>query len=212
MIERVRPYTKSNRERIQSMIDALKRIEEEHIAGDVVECGVWRAGNIILARILAPGRTCWLYDTFAGMTKPGDRDAKMWNVKKKRPGTKAIDIWSRKKEPWAACSVEEVRQNFLDWGIDPDPMKFVKGPVEETLLDEDNLPDQIALLRLDTDWYESTKIELEVLYPRLVSGGILIVDDYGHWVGARQAVDDYLGSRVEYLKTIDYTGVQMVKP
>ena len=64
-------------------------------------------------------------------------------------------------------------------------MEFIKGDVLETLKDEKNLPKSISILRLDTDWYESTKIELEVLYPRVINNGFLIVDDYGHWEGQK---------------------------
>lgn len=203
LIEKVRPYTKSSRARILSLIRSLNFLEKKGIEGDVVECGVWRGGNMILARVLAPGRTCWLYDTFRGMTKPTEVDVR------RKDGFRALDIWG--KPHWAECSVDHVKQNFLDWGLGLDNLKFVQGPVEETLLDVSNLPDRIALLRLDTDWYESTKVEMEVLYPKLVWSGVLIVDDYGHWEGARQAVDDYLGKKRMYLEPIDYTAVQMVK-
>jgi O-methyltransferase len=83
---------------------------------------------------------------------------------------------------------------------------LVPGRVEETLAFD--LPDQIALLRLDTDWYESTKVSLEQLYPRLVPGGVLIIDDYGHWQGCRKAVDDYFYKTDQkiLLQRIDYTG------
>ena len=74
-------------------------------------------------------------------------------------------------------------------GYPPERIHFVRGPVEETL--PAGAPDEIALLRLDTDWYESTRHELEHLYPRLAAGGVLLVDDYGHWEGARKAVDEY---------------------
>lgn len=205
LIDRVQPYTKSSRERIRSMVEALAWVERRGVEGDMVECGVWRGGNIILARLLAPGRQCWLYDTFTGMTMPTDRDTK-------RSGRRAIEIWESKPN-WAAVSADEVRANFREWGLsDSDKLRFVEGPVEETLMLADNLPGRVALLRLDTDWYESTKVELEVLYPRLASGGILIVDDYGHWEGARQAVNEYLGDGVSRLMPIDYTAVQMVKP
>ena len=92
-------------------------------------------------------------------------------------------------------------------------MKFIKGDVRKTLLDENNLPDSISILRLDTDFYDSTLIELELLYPRLTPGGYLIVDDYGHWRGSRHAVNEYFGE--EFVQTnfkkLDYTGVMLQK-
>jgi O-methyltransferase len=85
-------------------------------------------------------------------------------------------------------------------------VRLVKGKVEDTV--PKNAPEKIALLRLDTDWYESTRRELVHLFPRLVPGGVLIIDDYGHWQGARKAVDEYIaGNQVKILlNRVDYTG------
>jgi hypothetical protein len=79
------------------------------------------------------------------------------------------------------------------------------------MLEEKNLPEQISILRLDTDWYTSTKIELEVLYKKLVKGGILIIDDYGHWQGARKAVDEYFKNKNIWLHYVDYTCRYIIK-
>ena len=68
---------------------------------------------------------------------------------------------------------------------------FIKGDVLKTLSKEENLPQQIALLRLDTDWYESTKFEMNVLYPRIIKDGVLLIDDYTDWQGCKKAVDEY---------------------
>lgn len=199
---RIRPFTKSGPPRIRAMIHALDHIHRAQVPGDVVECGVWRGGNIILARTLVPDRVCWLYDTFTGMTQPSIFD-----------GLRALNLWPRKAGGWAAVSVEDVKAGFRDWGIsDEDNLRFIIGPVEQTLQRAENLPDKIALLRLDTDWHASTKVELEVLYPRLQSGGIMIIDDYGHWPGARKAVDDYFGGWKYEMNKIDYTAIWMVKP
>lgn len=179
------------------MAKACQRIDNDGIQGDIVECGVWRGGNIILARFYCPDRVCWLFDTFEGMANRSE-----WDVG--RSGIK-IDVGK------SAVSVEEVTENLRVTGtFDASKLRFVKGAVEDTLLDERNLPDKIALLRLDTDWYQSTKIELEILWPRLVSGGILIVDDYGHWLGARKAVDEYFNGAVPF-NQIDYTAVMAMK-
>jgi hypothetical protein len=112
----------------------------------------------------------------------------------------------------AACSLEQVKKNFGDCGLDLGGAIFVQGPVEQTLLIESNIPKQIALLRLDTDWYASTKIELEVLYPRLVTGGVLIVDDYDCWQGSRAAVDEYFANNAPLLTPLDYEARIAVKP
>jgi O-methyltransferase len=206
-------YSKATVERLAAMQSALLEIDRNGILGDIVECGVWRGGHIILTRLVSPHRTCWLYDTFDGMTMPTQRDVT-------RGGVSALDKFRLKTSQgrkWAAASVEEVRNNLNHEGVyHPHLCRFIIGDVCQTLQIFDNLPKQIALLRLDTDWYESTKVELEKLYPRLVSGGRLIVDDYNHWPACKQAVHEYFkknGIRyADKLHPIDDTAVWMVKP
>lgn len=204
----IEPYTKTGTERIAAMAAALAHIDKHGIPGVVVECGVWKGGNIILARKLSPKRTCWLYDTFDGMTEPTEVDIS-------RKGIQALKSYRKKErrgDKWCAASLDEVRANLLEMdALDDSRLRFIAGKVEDTLIDPANTPDQIALLRLDTDWYESTKIELEVLWPRMAKGGVLIVDDYGHWAGAKKAVDEYFDGKVR-MKKIDYSAVRIVKP
>lgn len=203
-------YSKASEARLQAMEDALRYLDANSISGDVVECGVWKGGHIILARLASPQRKCWLYDTFEGMTRPTEVDMK-------RDGFSALKKYEehvvKNKNKWAASSLDEVVQNLRDTGtFDQYLTKFVIGDVRHTLTDANNIPEEISLLRLDTDWYESTHIEMRQLYPRLVSGGILIVDDYNHWMGAKKAVDEYLcAADRERLKPIDYTAVMIVK-
>jgi hypothetical protein len=105
----------------------------------------------------------------------------------------------------------DVEANVRSTGYPFEQFTFVEGDVSQTL--QQTVPEKIALLRLDTDWYESTKTELEVLYPRLSVGGVCIFDDYGHWQGARRAVDEYfdgLGYR-PYMHPIDYSGRVLIK-
>lgn len=206
LIEIAGRYSKSTKERLAAMAAAVRRIDAEGIEGDIVECGIWLGGNIILARKLSPQRTCWLYDTFSGMPEPGPFDVK-------RSGVRAIDRYAGKIGKWTAASIDEVRRALKETEtLDEARVRFIEGRVEDTLKDQANIPDKIALLRLDTDWHASTKVELEVLYPLLVPGGILIVDDYGHWQGARKAVDDYFAGCGPTMQPIDYTAVMMVKP
>lgn len=112
---------------------------------------------------------------------------------------------------WAIASLDDVKRNVRLTRYPEERITFVKGPVEQTL--NATAPDHIAVLRLDTDWYESTKAELDHLYPRLAIGGVLIIDDYGHWQGARRAVDEYFAARGEhpFLHRTDYTGRVMIK-
>jgi predicted O-methyltransferase YrrM len=106
----------------------------------------------------------------------------------------------------------DVQANLRSTGYPVERMRFVVGDVADTVPRE--APERIAILRLDTDWYASTRHELEHLYPRLAVGGVLIVDDYGHWEGARLAVDEFLErtSAPILLNRIDYTGRIGVKP
>jgi O-methyltransferase len=199
-IELIKQFTKSDDVRLTSMINALNAIDNENISGDIVECGVWRGGNIMLARMMCPNRICWLYDTFDGMTEP---DA-ILDVKP--DGQRAIDRYNLKVAggtKWNAVSLEEVQQGFIGVGLSIEKLHFVAGPVEESV--KMVAPTRIAILRLDMDWHSPTKAALEKLYPRLAVGGFLIVDDYGHWMGCKKAVDDYFGQWQPAFTDVDYS-------
>lgn len=195
------------------LIQAIRYVESRGIPGDFVECGVWRGGNLVIAGLLRErlglDRQIWAFDTFAGMTAPTVADfkpAEELDVKKKFD---ELDRGGR--NDWCYASEEDVLRNF-ESRVGNRNLRTVRGPVEETLRNTDNLPSRIAILRLDTDFYESTKAELEILYPRLASGGVLIVDDYGEWAGARRAVDEYFSGQAIWLHYVTHTVRLMVKP
>jgi hypothetical protein len=182
----------------------------------LAECGVWRGGSVMLmaSTLLSrgcTGRTIWLYDTFDGVTPPGDEDVQEMS------GRRAGDILGERvrseDDPfWGVAPRELVEGNLRRTGYPMHRFRFVQGDVLETIPAE--APERLSVLRLDTDWYRSTRHELEQLYPRLSPGGVLIVDDYGYWRGARKATDEYfrtLGAR-PLLHRIDYTGRICVKP
>lgn len=201
-IRRAMPYSKCGERRLRATFAACRKVDADRIEGAFVECGVWRGGNIMIARWASPNRACWLYDTFNGMTEPGPLDMH-------RDGALA----SERSNAWAgksAVSVNDVIENLKREDL-YENCTFVCGDVRETLRLAANLPEQIAVLRLDTDFYDSTKAEMEVLYPLLAVGGVLIIDDYGHWLGARKAVADYLGKSARSLRMIDYSGAWMEK-
>lgn len=213
-IKRVRRHTLTSAARIAALCDAVAYIAREGIEGDIAECGVWRGGSMMaaaltLGRLGDRDRDLYLYDTYTGMTEPSAAD-----VSSPYDGYSPRRRWRRiasKGGEWAGVSASEVRAAVESTGYPPERVHCVAGKVEDTLPDE--APDSLALLRLDTDWYESTKHELLHLYPRLVPGGVLIVDDYGHYEGARRAVDEYFletGQPV-LLNRIDYTGRVAVK-
>jgi hypothetical protein len=195
------------------LIQAIRYIEGKGIPGDIVECGVWRGGNLVIAGLLRQrmgfDRQIWAFDTFAGMTPPSPADFKVREDIDVRKKFASLD--RDEYNEWCLASEEEVLQNF-ESRVGNRDLRTVRGPVEETLTHPQNLPEWIALLRLDTDFYESTKAELEILYPRLSSGGVLIIDDYGEWAGARKAVDEYFEGQPVWLHYVTHTVRLMIKP
>ena len=152
----------------------------------------------------------YAYDTFAGQPEPSSLDH---DLKGKSMIDKFSDFKKRNITP-VFCSLEDVKKNIKRYSsFDFDKIVFIKGKVEETLNFEKNVPKQISLLRLDTDFYDSIKKSLEVLYPRLVKGGVLIIDDYGHFKGAKIATDDYFKDEKKiWMHRVDYTCRLMIKP
>jgi O-methyltransferase len=214
IVAKARVFTMASSERLYAVFQAARHVVKNGIEGDIVECGVWRGGASMVAAmsLLAAGessRRIWLYDTFAGMTKPTDKDVHRW------AGKNAFGTWRRWQKSdhndWCFAGLDDVRRNLYSTGYPRDHIEFVAGDVANTLLTGG--PQKISLLRLDTDWYDSTRKELEILYPRLSVGGVLLIDDYGVWDGARQAVDEYFEQHNVrmLLQRTDYTGRMGVK-
>jgi O-methyltransferase len=205
IFEQVAPFTLTPWERIFALKNAVEYVIKNDIPGDIVECGVWRGGSMMAAALtllnLGAKRRLYLFDTFAGMTAATSRDRDFLGNSQEDAVVGAI-----------AVPLEEVKANLCSTGYDEHLITYVKGPVEETL--PANAPATIAILRLDTDWYESTRHELQHLFPRLSGGGVLIIDDYGHFDGARQATDEFIAASglPMLLNRIDYSGRICVKP
>jgi hypothetical protein len=220
IVDEVRPYTLVSTERLVATIDAVAYAVRNGIPGALVECGVWRGGSVlamvrVLQRLGVDDRDLWLYDTFDGMTAPTASDTSRFDEA-------AATTWGRATAagtkawhwlfPSGVDALAEVRTLLEATGYPPERFHLVAGPVEETLPAQ--RPDEIAVLRLDTDWYESTRHELEHLWPALACGGVLLVDDYGHWDGARRAVDEFFAKEpggAPLLARTDYTGRMAVK-
>jgi len=132
-------------------------------------------------------RSIYLFDTYEGMTAPTQIDKR---VGLDLSASAMLAGKPRSHHLWGESAIEEVKTNLGSTGYPAEKLHFIKGPVEHTI--PDRAPDQICILRLDTDWYESTRHELVHLYPRLHTGGILILDDYGWWEGQRKAADEYI--------------------
>ena len=211
----VKYYSMTSQERLVSLSRAVDWLVSEQIAGDIVECGVWKGGSMMLVakRLVRKGvldKKLFLFDTFEGMSDPGADDISSVDQKSARDLLDHSDRLAG-NNVWCYSSLEEVKSNLKKTNYPVNNLYFKKGKVEDTLPDPDL--ENICLLRLDTDWYESTRHELETLYDKLVIGGILIIDDYGHWSGSRKAVDEFIKSRKAslFFNRMDYTGRLAIK-
>lgn len=207
-----RPFTLTSEERMYALYAAVKYVIQANIAGDLVECGVWRGGScmnaaLTLLQMERRDRDIYLFDTYEGMTVPELVDVDLLG----RSATQLLASPAESEPTLCYASLDIVRENMRATGYPMEKIQFVQGPVETTI--PARAPQQIALLRLDTDWYASTKHELEHLYPRLSAGGILIIDDYGHWRGSKKATDEYFANRTPsiFMNRVDYTGRLIVK-
>ena len=210
--DRCRKFTITSLERMYAMWQAVRYVSQRGLTGDIVECGTWMGGNGMLAALALSdlkdcARRIWLYDTFDGMTRPSAEDVR-------HDGQAAAPLWEERRagedvSNWWRARYDMVQDNVISTDYPPDKLMLVKGRVEDTI--PCRVPDRIAVLRLDTDWYTSTRHEMTHLFPRLVSGGILIVDDYGWWQGSRRAVDEYLKEHGIHLllDRIDSCGARM---
>ncbi len=211
--QRCQPYTMTSIERMYALFNAVRYVVSADLPGAFVECGVWRGGSMMLVaetlKLLGcTDRPLYLYDTFRGMSKGTARDVTF-------KGT-SFGKWFRFKpdEEYVVSEnmsvslivpLDVVRHNLAQTGYPLDQMVFVEGKVEDTI--PATIPAQIACLRLDTDWYELTYHELVHLFPLLVSRGVLIIDDYGHWQGSREATDQYVAEQQIHMlmQRADYT-------
>jgi hypothetical protein len=216
IIRVVRPFTMTSDEALSAMIEATRHVVRHSIPGSFVECGVWRGGSMMSTAMALRergelSRRLYLFDTFEGMTAPGEQDRSELSGDA-RSEFKRHQL-TEDSSDWCRSPISEVRKNIEETGYPVDRVTLVKGTVEQTLPGSYD-GGAIALLRLDTDWYQSTRHELVHLYPLLSPGGILIIDDYGHWEGARKACDEYFAetkARV-FLHRVDYTVRLVVKP
>jgi len=187
-----------------SLIQAVNHIHFNKIEGDFVECGVYQGRILILFKKLQElfkiNNNIYGYDTFDGMTEPSTYDV---YTETKIKASHTYFSYQEKNKKWSSASLEDVKHNLQKSLTEISNISLIKGDVLQTLNDEQNLPKKISILRLDTDWYDSTKKELEVLYPRLQSKGVLIIDDYGFYDGSRKAVDEYFKDKFIFKHYID---------
>ncbi len=214
IIAEAKQNTMTSYERLHSLCQAIKYVVDTGIEGAFVECGVWRGGSSFAAAqsLVAFGdtkRELYLYDTYEGMSAPTDED-----VNTQGHGAAQLLNTQSKSDPtsiWCAAELDLVKQTMGQTEYPQSQVHYVVGKVEDTI--PGTIPEKIAVLRLDTDWYESTKHELEHLFELVVPGGIIIFDDYGFWAGAKKAVDEYFEANNinVLLHRIDATGRIAIK-
>jgi O-methyltransferase len=185
--------------------DAVNYILQNNIEGCIIECGV-ESGNfehIWINELMKNNsvRDIYLFDTFGGLVEPTEydytcKDAKLYQMNKDEVySTWKNHVINEKVNMWCYTPLGKVKQRLNSTGYPENNLHYVVGDVMETLKDKTTIPEKIAILRLDTDWYESSKYELEQMYDNVVRGGIIIFDDYYHWDGQRRATDDFFKSR-----------------
>jgi O-methyltransferase len=210
IIRQASPYSLTGPAKLFALIESVKYVINSNVKGDIAECGVWKGGSMMAAALAllkmnTTDRSLFLYDTYKGLPPPSEEDVSTY-------GDNASAMYlcgskTRTKEDahvWCYSPLEEVKRNMLSLGYPNSRIFFIEGKVEDTI--PLHMPNEISILRLDTDFYESTKHELKHLFPRLSPGGVLIIDDYGHWLGQKKAVDEYFqkhGIRI-LLNRIDY--------
>lgn len=212
IFRKCKDFTMTGKARMYALHKAVEYIVNSGIPGDFVECGVWRGGSVMviaytLLEMDETNRKIYLYDTFAGMSKPVDKEDYLIYDK-----TVSYEfVWKKNKQKegynkFCFSPLPEVKSNVFSTGYPKDNFVFVSGKVEDTI--PKTVPSKIALLRLDTDWYESTKHGLIHLFPILVRNGVLIIDDYGCFAGSKRATDEYFSvNKISILlNRIDPTG------
>jgi len=215
VISKVSDYTITSPERIFSLYEAVKYIVKNNISGDIVECGVYKGGSMMtvayaLLSMQERNRQLYLYDTFEGMSEPDDRDIDWLG----RTAVEQLALKPKEAEGsyWVYSPLNNVKKAMELTQYPTDKIIYIKGKVEDTL--PKSIPKKISLLRLDMDWYQPTYHSLLHLFPLLSPGGVLLIDDYGHWQGAREAVDRYIkeNNLKILLNRIDYTARIAIVP
>lgn len=202
LFEKVYPYTMVSYKGLSNIYDLSKLIEKEKKRGAFVECGVWKGGCTAIMAFIAEraksNRKVWLFDSFEGLPEPTDKDG----------------LLAKKFVGECLALLEDVKEIFSKLKINNENIIIKKGWFQDTLPEAKSKIGPIAILRLDGDWYESTKSCLDNLYDNVICEGYIVIDDYGHWEGCRKAVDEFLRKRKlnPSLIKIDYTGIYFQKP
>lgn len=174
LLKKVRPYTLLTSAKLRSLKALAVRMNAESVPGDFVECGTYKGGSAaVLATGLTAERHLWLYDSFQGMPEVTERDGE------------------GAKEAVGLCRADQsdLLEIFSSLGIPDNQYTIRPGMFEETF--RKPLPDTVALLHCDCDWYDSVILVLRTFYPLIPPGGCIVLDDFGWWEGTRVAFYDF---------------------
>lgn len=181
LFDRYADFTMVGRDKFFESLELSERIAA--VPGSIVEAGVWKGGMLAaLADLHGSSRSYFAYDSFQGLPDAQAIDGE--KAKRYQSETQEANYYNN-----CAAGENFIMDLFLEL---PDcDLRIVKGWFSDTLKETTNLPNQIALLRMDGDWFESTMQIMESLYPRVAKGGLVIIDDYDYWEGCRKAVHTY---------------------
>jgi len=210
LIKIIRPYTMLPYTNLVQLYELVKYCEINEILGDFVECGVWKGGSSALMALGSLNncknepRTLHLFDIFSEICAPDPdkdgeramREAKKFNskfIENKKELFSLKGIYDAYGGPGSLSQNQELFYNIIKYP--KAKVHFHEGWFQDTLPIVKNEISKIAILRLDGDWYESTKVCLENLYDKVVKGGVIIIDDYGTYEGCKKAVDEFIHSK-----------------
>lgn len=213
LIAKVYPFTMAGYKRLSNVYEIANFIEKNNIRGDFAECGVWKGGCAAIMAYVSKkrksDRKIWLFDSFEGLPEPTDKDGIIAKGYAKNKTTGKLESINECVGP-----IEDVKKIFFDiLKINPKNVMINRGWFQDTLPKTKDQIGELAILRLDGDWYESTKVCLDNLYDTVIIGGYIILDDYGHWEGCKKALQEFFESKNinPPLIKIDYTGVYFRK-
>ena len=211
LLARISPYTMLNYARLKNVYTLSKRVIERKVEGGFVECGVWKGGCIgtmgLAARKMGEERELWLFDSFEGLKKPTEKDGQKGRLYKEGRllGISTEGCITKKEE------VEDLL--FFRLNFKGEVVHIIEGWIEDTLPVYKERIGKISILRIDLDFYKSTKFCLYQLYDSVASGGYIIIDDYYDWEGCKTAVDEFIrekGLQPEIIQ-VDYSACYFEK-
>jgi O-methyltransferase len=205
----IKDYTMCRQERFTTFCNAIKNTN--YLEGCIVECGVWKGGMICGASKFAINnninRKFYAFDSYEGFPEPTEKDIVAYT----NESALKLDNWGVKSAPVNLESLTTLLECMNLLSIPIDMIIPIKGWFKDTVPLFDK---KIVILRLDGDWYDSTKVCLDYLYDKVISGGIIILDDYGYWKGCKEATDEFLSKHninITLNKT-DFSEVWFIKP